>query len=174
MRRMERTGILKADGRRAERGYFAASQWMREQVVARLGPPPAGITYPIWAWKVWEHDRPRPDLRASRRHFPSGTLGALIAFTCEENQALLSDFINWHDVLSNHYLAYDEQEYLKVYGAGQREPEPARIRKSWERIFDLAGGAPAFWGPVKERRIQATLWCVRLDQVRSVKWFRTR
>lgn len=171
VRRLEQTGVLKADGRRAERWYSDAYQWMRDQMRFRIGRAPLGISYPLWAWKVWKPDRLRPDLRATG-HLKSGTPGALLEFTCPADQVLLSDFDSWHCVLNETYLAPDEHEFETFYSAA--ESDPAKVRESWNRIFDLNFGDPEFWGPVDERRVQATLWQIKREQVRSVQWFRAR
>lgn len=95
-----------------------------------------------------------------------------MTFECDADRVLLSDFDFWHCVLNESYLACDERDFETFYSAA--EPDPVRVRESWDRIFDLSFGDPAYCGPVDERSIQATLWQIRREQVRSVQWFRAR
>ncbi len=50
----------------------------------------------------------------------------------------------------------------------------ARVERSWERIFELERGDPAWYGDPSTRSIQATLWYVRLGEVRKMTWFTAR
>ena len=66
---LKRDGRLTADGRRSMRGHQNgnAYRWMAEQMRIYLGPPPRGITYPLWAWACWGGENQRkPDLRSYR------------------------------------------------------------------------------------------------------------
>ena len=40
--------------------------WLVDQMKERIGPPPEGVSYPVWAWHTWREDSKRPDLRAKR------------------------------------------------------------------------------------------------------------
>jgi hypothetical protein len=35
--------------------------WMVEQMRIRIGNPPPGVRYPVWAWHQWEGKRKKPD-----------------------------------------------------------------------------------------------------------------
>lgn len=137
----------------------------------RLGPPPRGSRYPVWAWKAWRgEESPKPDLRA-RAHLPPGTRGARIEIDAPAERVLLSDFMRWHCVLAGQYLADDEREDDAVAAMPWSR---ARAEESWSRIFELGRGDPDYHGPVAERSVQATLWFVTLDDVRRLTWFTAR
>lgn len=40
--------------------FSSAYEWMSEQMKQRVGNPPDGVKYPIWAWHTlnWKHRRP--------------------------------------------------------------------------------------------------------------------
>jgi|GEM_PF-4034992 len=50
-----------------ECGFGSAYDWLVEQMISRVGPPPIGVKYPFWAWHTLEWKRQKPDLR--RREF---------------------------------------------------------------------------------------------------------
>jgi hypothetical protein len=113
-----------------------------------------------------------------------GQKGVRIELELENGKVLLSDYNGWHAVLNNSFLSYDEaeddrfeQEKQRLgYGYGSPQPESLRskITASWERIFDLAGGDPEWWGKVSGRAIQATFWELRLKDVTDVTFFTDR
>lgn len=37
--------------------YDPAYKWLFEQMVERIGVPPQGVKYPVWAWYQWEGKR---------------------------------------------------------------------------------------------------------------------
>jgi len=173
VRHLERTGVLRGDGRRLflhERRF--AFRWMSQQMAERLGPP-RGSRYPVWAWKVWNgHRSARPDLR-SRAHLPRGTRGARLEIDVPEKRVLLSDFSRWHFVLFNDYL-YDDRREDEEMERKEVWRDRDLVRQSWVRIFELDRGDPAEFGEPWERSIQATLWSIELRDVRSITWFTAR
>jgi len=62
-RKLESESVLLADGRRCDRYFRSAYQWMIAQMRHRL--PPSRGRFPWWAWCRWEGQRrAKPDLRA--------------------------------------------------------------------------------------------------------------
>lgn len=170
VRHLEKHGKLQGDGRRISlTRHRAAFRWMIRQMELRVGPSQSRSNYPIWAWKAWAgQEAPRPDLR-SRAHLPSGTRGARIEISVLQERVLLSDFDRWHAVLASLYLADDERDE-ELCECVDRQA----IEQSWERIFELDRGDPLYHGPVVKRRIQATLWSIKIEDVRSIQWFTAR
>ncbi len=187
----EHSGILRADQTWIWPEFLPAYQWMVAQMQARLGEPPAGVAYPIWAWYQWlDADRRRPDLRC-RAYLGKGQVGVRIEFTKPADQILLSDFDLWHLPLCyRSYIGDNEADTLKVEEQLRCElkeggiavddfenypPErKTKIEKSWNRIFDPSFNDP-YWGGVwSKRSIQATLWQVSLDEVIKVTRFTAR
>ncbi len=68
--RLQRTGVLRGDGRRVPAYYRYAYRWMSDQMRLRLSPHHA--RFPLWGWYHWQGIKQcRPDLRASG-HRPKG------------------------------------------------------------------------------------------------------
>lgn len=128
-------------------GFKEAYKWIAEQMTKRIGPPPDGVLYPVWAW-------PTAVSFASRGLRPDQVM---IEFEVSRDRVLLSDFEGWHAVIDNYFFAesFDEYDYFK-----ELEPDEKEIAKvdSWEKIFDRR--------PIDE--CQATVWELRLGDIRSV------
>lgn len=160
--RLQRTGTMTADGRRAMRDFREAYRWMRGQMAARL--PDYGGRHLLWAWRM-----PKPDLRRTA-HLPSGTPGVRIEFRLPIGRALCSDFDAWHCVLNRQYLALTEGEDDAWHAQTPEARRASEIEKSWERIFDLKLLDGSTWaGPV--RHIQAVFERLHLHEVIDVTRF---
>lgn len=182
---LQSTGVLRATAAHAMPDCEPAYAWMIDQMAQRIGPPPEPGGYPIWAWH-WYYGkrRPKPDLRCGG-HLGKGEPGVRIEFEAKTDEVLLSDFEAWHAPLNNCYRAAsseDAEAYRAELAArgldiGNRDSDPeivARVRKSWERIFDLDHHVAEWTRPPDERYVQACLWEVRLDRVRDVTPFVSR
>ncbi len=112
-----------------------------------------------------------------------------IEFEVNDRLVLLSDFELWHYVLNYWYLpkslrdADDFEAELSRRGLSFYRTKPLRdralhrrIAESWNRIFDLdwADKARGIAHPRASKCIQATLWELKRDQVREVRFFRAR
>ena len=173
---LKRDGRLTADGRRAMRGHQNrdAYRWMAEQMRKHLGPPPRGIAYPLWAWACWGGENQRkPDLRSYRHNEGPGTF-ARLEIEVPDSRVLLSDFDDWHAVLNDTFLSWNEAEdeaFDQKEDQFSEEVRYAEIEASWNRIFDLGGGDPMWRGPTVGRRIQATFWSLEWDDVVGSRLF---
>lgn len=169
--RLQTRGVLHADGRRAldptifREGY----RWMAGQLRGRVGPPPRGVKYPVWAWD-------RRTRAVPRRWTRSPGENVAIVFDIPPKDVLLSDFDSWHCVLCHGYIGetdedderFDE-EFEPRLGSGVRawdlREARTRIQQSWPRIFELNRlqqlHGHKWW-------VQAVFWELRLDQVRRV------
>ena len=154
--------------------YFGDKyKWMSEQMQKRIGDPPKGVLYPIWAWYQWEDERKKPDLR--RERWGNGWKGD--RFVCmeidmPEEGVLLSDFDAWSIILNDGLLSFSEQEHIAI----EKEYEcllPAEQLqfkyKNWERVFDLAY-IDNDW-TTNGSSIQGTFWELRKEQVIRVRFF---
>jgi len=178
---LQRKGFLICDGRRIPRGFRPAYSWMVERMRERIGPPPSGVRYPLWAWARWSPERARPDLRALRS--PGGVERyARLEIDIPDEHLLLSDFNAWHFVLNGWYLsdteaedaAFDKELNAAAVSWGWPYPEPFRTKvlTSWLRIFDLDRFADPLWREVPARRsVQAAFWRLERAQVRRIEWF---
>lgn len=151
--------------------------WMKNQMIKRIGSPKDLNQYPVWAWyQANSLSKRRPDLRESG-HLPAGTVGYRLEFKKEMHEVLLSDFDLWHIPLAHpHYIADSEQESLtfesrltKGYGTNAFSKLPQHIRdkieKSWEKVFDMQFAVAYYAQPFKSKCIQATFWELRLEDV---------
>ena len=178
-RSLRTTGVLRADSHRIEPNFLPAYRWMAKQLVHRVGPPPSGVRYPIWAWQ-----RPKPDLRRSG-HLPHNLPGVLIQFAATPDSVLLSDFHGWHCVLNRWHLPRTqdaERAFLaRVRRSGVNEQHAwslpwarASITRSWEKIFDLTWSNPDWVPQPQEKAVQACIWQIDRSQVRTVQSFVAR
>jgi len=175
----KQSGILRADPTFIDPFFVPAYQWLVSQMAHRIGLPPVGIQFPVWAWYQYDGIRkPRPDLRHAA-YLPRGENGVLLECDCPESMILLSDFMLWHHVLNNSYLASNEADDLAFKARCvmlSDEDCQQQKSKSWEHIFDLDWSDPEhlYASPRDDKAIQGTLWEIRLDQVKSVKAFVAR
>ena len=167
----QKTGVLRADPSKLifDGDFQNAYNWMTAQMRKRIGTPPAGVQYPVWAWYQWEGKRKRMDLRSSG-YAKRGTPMVQITFEAEPASFLLSDFDAWHIVLANQYLADNEAEWDKFY-ENNHKPGQADVEPSWERIFDLWRHTPNWDCEPERKSIQATLWEIHMSQVKKVEHF---
>lgn len=156
-----RTGVLIADN---EYLLFSdqseAYEWMADQLSKRVGNPPNGIRFPVWAWYQWEGRRSRRDLRLAG-YAERGTPMVQITFEAEADSFLLSDFDLWHSVLNEQYIPANAD-----FSQAEDDPvSPDEIRASWSRIFDADRLSSA------SASIQAVLWQIKTDQIVKVEHF---
>jgi len=187
--KLKQDGALRADARRILRYYRGAYDWMSQEMERRLGYRPSKGALPLWAWYQWNGATcRRPDLRCSG-YMPRDERCVRIEFDISERFVLLSDFDLWHYVLNYWYLPKslkDDEAFeaeLARHGLSSYKARPlqdqayhGRITESWKRIFDLdwADRARVIGHPRAEKAIQASLWVLRRDQVKDVRFFRAR
>ena len=167
----QKTGVLRAGPNHLifDGEFQDAYDWMASQMHRRIGPAPAGIQYPVWAWYQWEGRRKRMDLRQSG-YAKRGTPMVQITFEADTKDFLLSDFDDWHIILAKNYIADNEQDWDDFY-ANDGDHRTDEIIASWDKVFDLNRYEPN-WDPEPDRRtVQATLWEVRMSQVKKVEHF---
>lgn len=93
-----------------------------------------------------------------------------ITFEADNKDFLLSDFDDWHSVLNNCYIADNEKDWDDFY-ANDSDSRTDKIIASWDKVFDLNRYAPN-WAPEPDKRtVQATLWEVRMSQVKKMEHF---
>ena len=161
---MLETGVLRTEKKYIWLDVFEKPyQWMAEQMRKRIGAPPEGVEYPVWAWYQWKGKRKRPNMRIQGRSSEKNVPIVLLTIEVPEENVLLSDFDYWHAVLNNMDLVFPMDEDA-VY------PEEVK-RKSWENIFDISC---SFDGERKHvLSTQATLWEIKKEWVRRVEYYRT-
>lgn len=157
-----------------EWNFEPAYDWMAAQMQHRIGAAPTDVKYPIWAWYIFEGKNEKPDLRKTDfRYYREDQV--CIELEVPDQQVLLSDEGDWHIVLNNWYLVSNnisdkdfdrEYEWFKALPVSEQKTVK---QKSWERIFNVfkEDGSSA-------KYIQATFWELRLEYVKSVRFFKGR
>jgi hypothetical protein len=146
-REFEAFGVLQADTDFIPSYFTIAYDWVREQMHKRISNSPNRDVYPIWAWYKYKTDYYRPDLRRSG-HLAKGTPGVLVQYEEKMENVLLTDFIAWHMVLNTPKPT--SNDYIKWQKIVIEENEKRRIAESI---------------------VQASLWNLSIDKVKSVKYF---
>ena len=151
-----------------------AYNWIADQMRQRIGPPPLPqITLPVWAWYQYDSKkRNKPPLSPKdKTHYGKEMM---MEIEVPDNEVLLSDFSMWMHPLNGWDLLTDRKLRKKVeeHFFTEFDQKPPEIQKlimdSWVKVFDLKTidkyYAPR---PMKNRSIQATLWCVKKEYLIS-------
>lgn len=173
-RRILETGVYICDPQQCSMPEFSEMyDWLAEQMKARIGTPPEGVVYPVWAWYAQRGKHHKPDLRSER--WTNGSAGdkfVCIEIEVPDEQVLLSDFDSWELVLLDALISETEAEdheldrfYQKLSSEKQREMK----YRNWERVFDISPLnndwiLRGWW-------IQATFWVLTKDMIRKVRYF---
>lgn len=147
--------------------------WLVQEMKSRIGKPPKGVTYPVWAWYMWESRRKKPDLR--REKWENGTKGD--RFVCmeidiPENRLLLSDFDLWSIILLNSLISESEEEYRKLKAVYDSLPEKDRRtfrEQNWKKAFNITPYENDWI--CRGSSIQATFWELRREDINSIRRF---
>lgn len=191
---MLKTDILAANEEYVfEKEFYApVYAWLYNQMVNRIGEPPQGIKYPIWAWFQWEGKRSKPDMRRSG-HSKPGEKVVRLTIEVNEKDVLLADFDLYHYPLNYWYIPLNEDDDRK---AEEKCPalsfeqsirrefilQPSKdprfyemMTKSWERIFDLSLEDDGWlFNKMDKKSIQATMWQIKREQILDVEEFIAR
>ena len=143
--------------------------WLVGEMKGRVGEPPQGVEYPVWAWYLLLGKNVKPDLRRVEFRNYVGEHYVIEAEIPDE-KILLSDEEYWHLVLNDSYFSDapeddDEAEELAdKWFAGLPAQEQEQVkRESWKKVFDKACCPWTF--------VQATFWELRKEQIVSVRKF---
>ena len=161
--------------------FMKAYSWMANQMRQRIGEPPIkDIKYPMWAWFQYNSAKSNKPPK-SCLDIQEG-VSAYMEIEVLDNEVLLSDFMNWHNVLNQFPLTdwkrINKKTDLLEKGAGKSlrfEDYPAEIQKeiekSWEAIFDLDRRDKEVGRTHKRNRsIQATFWMLKPEYIISVEF----
>ncbi|WP_162610957.1 DUF3841 domain-containing protein [Gordonibacter sp. An230] len=171
----------------------AAYQWLISKMEARIGPPPKGAEYPIWAWyKQQGRTDGKPDMRRSGHAKPGEPL-VRMKLDVPDNLVLLSDFNDWHFVLNYWHCSKTEEEsvafdlecessgvsFLDLGNFDLDSPALRRLRRtivnSWDYVLDVYAPRNEDWhSPWQKRSIQATFWALEKRHALSIERFTAR
>ena len=171
---IQETGVYHCD---LEKSMFSFCReqydWLADEMKKRVGNPPEGVSYPVWAWYMWEGRRRKPDLR--RERWGNGWKGerfACMEIDIPEENVLLSDFDAWSIILLHGLLSDSEEEAERQESAYDSLPEEEKKQyrdKNWSRAFDLSYVDNDWFH--RGDSIQATFWELKKDNIRSVRFF---
>lgn len=159
-------------GKELDPQLSGAYTWLAEQMTSRIGPAPEGVRFPVWAWNLYEGKR-KPDLRKERwTNGAGGERLACIELDVPDDKVLLSDFDNWHCVLSRWAITESEEESEKIhvyFDHVDLETENAFLRENWKRVFDI----DPFENDWVRRgeNVKATFWELKKEYVKRVRFF---
>ena len=155
--------------------FGKAYDWMAAQMRLRIGDPPDGVRYPIWAWYTLYWKNQKPDLR--RMEFRNYT-GKQVCIELEipDDQVLLSDEEMWNYILNDSYIgdSTNEEEFDIEYDWFEKLPQIRQKmlkEKSWEKIFDISLPIDTKWHR-QGMFIQAVFWELRPEYVVGVRHFK--
>ena len=175
---IQETGVYRCDPAKSsmrEAEFTSKYNWLIRQMKKRIGPPPQGVEYPVWAWHTqgWKHRK--PDLRSERWGYgPGNEKYACIEFEIPDDQVLLSDFDAWCIILNDGLLNETEEESDRMdayYDALPPDEQVAFKEGNWQGAFDITH-LDNDW-IARGRWIQATLWELRKAMIRDVRFFVT-
>ena len=161
--------------------FMKAYRWMADEMRQRIGEPPIKeIKYPMWAWYQYNSAKSKKPSR-SWLDIQEG-VSAYMEIEIPVNEVLLSDFMNWHNVL-NQYTLTNWKRIEKKIDLLEKEVDRSlsfddypveiqkEIEKSWEAIFDLDRRDKEVGRTYKRNRsIQATFWMLKPENVISVEF----
>lgn len=170
----QQTGILKAHNDIiCHKSFENSYRWMENIMETKLGEK---YRHPVWAWYKY-NGKNNVDLRF-RAHLPKGEIGYKIEFEIPDNEVILSDFTSWHLVLmgieedfKNNYTFIDllsniSSEDVEIYLKEGCEIFEDKIIFNWDKIILDKNSSLDY--------IQATIWEVTWEQVKSFKKFKSR
>lgn len=146
--------------------------WLVQEMKERIGKPPEGVSYPVWAWYMWEGARKKPDLR--RERWGNGWKGdrfACMEIDIPDDRVVLSDFDVWSIILLHGLIADSEEEVDRLdeeYESLPQEEKKKYREHNWKIAFDLTYVDNGWMH--RGDSIQATFWELRKEDIKKV-WF---
>ena len=85
--------------------------WLALQMKERIGEPPEGIIYPVWAWHTQSSKHQKPDLRSERwSNGYDGDKFVCLEIEVPDEQVLVSDYDLWSLILLDVLITETEEE----------------------------------------------------------------
>lgn len=168
------TGVYHCDFSRSMLSdYEEQYGWLVKAMKARIGDPPEGVSYPVWAWYMWEGVRKPPNLHGE--HFGNGRKGdrlVCMEIDIQEENVILSDFDSWSIILLHGLLSDSEEEDKRQeheYNSLSDKERKKYRDKNWEQVFDLTY-VDNGWVH-RGDSIQATFWELRKENIQNVRLY---
>lgn len=163
--------------------------WLCKQMRKRIGDPPNGVTYPIWAMLKQSG---KPDGKPDMRSWGNSAKEPLVRLKLDvpDYDVLVTDFGMWHCVLNYTHLPMSEVEFEKFWpqtltmlGVDERDVrdwskksrELTQARKwleaSWDNCIGVNRVNEDWCGAWKDRSFQATFWGLKAEYILSTERF---
>lgn len=158
---MREQGFL--EGSKKHAMFPEAYTWMVEQMKKRL-PNFNGDHFPIWVWKR-RIDRNEEALLEKKQR------GVILHLDIPEEDILWSSFDEWHTILNESPIVFDELEWNEFEEKGFPRVE---VIKTWERLFDhdWLSKRPIDWsGDFNNHWLQGVVPRITMEQVKRVERF---
>ncbi len=150
-----------------------AYDWLVTQMKERVGNPPEGVTYPVWAWYAQKSQHQKPDLRTERWCYGNGgEKYVCLEIEVPDEQVLLSDFDLWGLILLDALISEtgaEDTEFEKIYESLSPEKQFEMKYENWKRVFDVSPLDNEWMR--RGEWIQATFWVLTKDMIRKVRYF---
>ena len=142
--------------------FEQAYTWLANYMTETIGPAPAGVKFPVWAWFRLHNEESKPDLRWCEFRYDTEPM-ALLEIEVPETDIVLSDEVKWTCAQLNDAPWCDTEEELTWYydniSVTLREKEIFKA-ESWLRIFDIENS----------EHVQATFWRLDAENIKKV-WY---
>ncbi len=153
-------------------GFANAYDWISRQMKKRIGNPPKGVEYPVWAWYLYEGKNKRPDMR--HRDVRVNEKSVLLEVEISDNDVLLTNEEYWYTVLNDHlYYKADNiigisneqweievEKEEKYFNSLSPKEKTIYKEKSWENIICLPNDNFPY--------VQGTFWELKVSQIKKV------
>lgn len=165
-------GVLRVPDDMVDSYWKRSYDWLVSEMIKKIGNPPDGVHYPLWAWHTLDGKRKKPDLRMGG-YAKRGEKQILIEFEIPDDKVVLTDFAAWHYVLND--LWFDDpvddndwEENQKWFDKlPQAEQQQLKIQ-SWQKVFDISSNNKFLQ---RGYDIQATFWELKKEWIVSVREF---
>lgn len=140
-----------------------AYDWMVRQMNKRLAHTSVE-NYPVWIWE-------RKPNRNEKALAPKGKRWVILKLDIPREDILWSSFDEWHAIINNSPIVYDEYEWDEFRKKGFPKEE---VEKTWERLFDeeWLSSRPSDWnGDYKKHWKQGVTPRIKMEHVRKVTRF---
>lgn len=168
-------GAYRADPRQMlclkDEAFKRAYAWLIGEMEKRIGKRPEGVSYPVWAFALYDGDPKEPE----ERYFgEEGDEFYMLALDIPKRDIVLTDHGLWHYVLNDWNIgdATTEEEWKKEEDAFWKlslKERERRTRRSWQKIFDTGRTVNEFFST--GMFVQATFWELKKEDVISARRF---
>ena len=160
-KKMRVQGYLEGDKKFAM--FPQAYEWMVDQMEKRIAYGKVENS-PVWLWQR----RPSGNEKALAT---KGERWVILKLEVPEDKILWSSFDDWHSILNNSPITYNEKEWDSFNERGFPKEE---VAKTWERLFDhewLASRPTKWAGKYNEHWMQGVTPRITMEQVKKVTRF---